>query len=387
MPTNRMRWIRGMLEAKTVSQVALQLRILDENVRWDAFTRPKVGPEVPASSMIPREAVAKRLAAGKEGITEYGILMYGDDDTIHWMTEDKVPVYCIKDYEASVRKKEDASFAANWWRDFDFYPGVGLEVQFDGEWYQAFAVDSLDHLPPEPVPGLDSSAFQEGVGMVKVHYIGGRDDEDEWIAKDSDKLREDKRSEERVLKDRMKAEADARKTAQIKDKEERMRARLDMYAERKRQREEEQRARREKAEEKEVERARREQSRAERARFKELDVEERRKEREEKMKQRKEEMEKKKEDAKIQRQVCACVGVCRVHMLIAVICASSHAECMVESGCVGVLVVYMLIAMMCASLYAECEGGVFVNNNTRIHSQLPNVRSNTCRSTHFLLAK
>lgn len=39
---------------------------------------------------IPERALDKRLVAGREGVYEYAVRMYGEDAAIYWMHEDKV---------------------------------------------------------------------------------------------------------------------------------------------------------------------------------------------------------------------------------------------------------------------------------------------------------
>eukprot|EP00291_Cryptomonas_curvata_P022124 CAMPEP_0172168450 /NCGR_PEP_ID=MMETSP1050-20130122/10151_1 /TAXON_ID=233186 /ORGANISM="Cryptomonas curvata, Strain CCAP979/52" /LENGTH=324 /DNA_ID=CAMNT_0012839387 /DNA_START=101 /DNA_END=1074 /DNA_ORIENTATION=+ len=58
----------------------------------------------------------------------------------------------------------------NWFQHFAWVKGAALEAFFDGEWWEADIIQLQDD-------------------HVMIHYVGGNEDEDEWILKTSDRLR------------------------------------------------------------------------------------------------------------------------------------------------------------------------------------------------------
>ena len=196
-PSARLRWVSDCLGSGSIAQLAIQLRSLHEVIRWDALLRPAApGPQGPfvddEDEPLPEKAINKR----ERDKLQYLVNFYGNTDR-EWWPVDKVPLWIIADYESEVRRNAKKL----WWKTFDFHPGAALEVRFglspeSTEWYQVYVVQTLNELPKDISQlEFDLKLFKPDVGMVLVHYMGGRSDEDEWIPKDSERLRVDKYSQ------------------------------------------------------------------------------------------------------------------------------------------------------------------------------------------------
>lgn len=74
---------------------------------------------------------------------------------------------------------------------------------------EVYVVKAISQLDEQSRAEFDIKEWKEGVGMVLVHYIGGREDEDEWIPKDSLRLREDKMAERHIMMERLRLQVPA----------------------------------------------------------------------------------------------------------------------------------------------------------------------------------
>ena len=238
-PAARLRWVAGCLDAGSTAQLAICLRSLHDIIRWDKLKRPAAptedGPFVDENDEpIPEKALNKRDRYGLQYLLQY----YGSSERV-WVQMDKVPLYIIADYESEVRRNEKKY----WWKAFDFHPGAALEVRFgmagdSSEWYQVFVLETLEELPKD-ISGLefDPKLFKPDVGMVLVHYIGGREDEDEWIPKDSDRLRVDKYRQRQEAQYALWYQQHQRMLSQVSDPAQRKALSLELKADRKRKKE------------------------------------------------------------------------------------------------------------------------------------------------------
>jgi hypothetical protein len=236
VPSARLVWIREILDAKTTAQLALQLRVFDESLRADIFRKPVPPCDVSIHSNVVERVVGRREVG--TGYLQYEVKMFGDDAKTEWMSQENTPIYCIREYEAEFRKSAEIEAKKLWWKDFDFHPGVSVEVEFENQWYQGYVVHCFDDkMSLNEEHDFGDVEWEDGVGVVRVHYIGGLDEEDEYIRKDDERLREDKKAESRMLKDRTRRMLEDRKLCKIADKQQRMQARLELYQERIRLRE------------------------------------------------------------------------------------------------------------------------------------------------------
>ena len=164
--------------------------------------------------------------------------MFGDN-RVEWMSLENTPIYCIREFEAESRRAAEAEAKTLWWKDFDFHPGAAIEVESENQWYQGYIVESYDkYSPPEAPRRCGGLVLRDGVGIVRVHYVGGFDDEDEYIYTDDERLRIDKKAETRLLRERARLLKEASKISQISDKQQRMQLRFELYQERLRLRDE-----------------------------------------------------------------------------------------------------------------------------------------------------
>jgi hypothetical protein len=236
VPSARLVWIREILDAKTTAQLALQLRVFDESLRADIFRKPVPPCDVSVHSNVVERVVGRREVGS--GNVQYEVKMFGDDTKTEWLSQENTPIYCIREFEAEFRKNGENEAKKLWWKDFDFYPGVSVEVEFENQWYQGYVVECFDEkVPYNEEHDFGDVEWEDGVGVVRVHYIGGLDEEDEFIRKDDERLREDRKAESRMLKDRIRRMHEDRKLCRIADKQQRMQARLALYQERIRLRE------------------------------------------------------------------------------------------------------------------------------------------------------
>ena len=231
VPSARLVWIREILEAKTTAQLALQLRAFDEALRSDIFRKPATPADLSILSNVVERVVGSRIS--ESGHVQYEVKMFGDDDRVEWMSQENTPIFCIREFEADCRRSAEAESKRLWWKEFDFHPGASVEVESENQWYQGYVVDCFFEKPKSgherAVGGLK---WRDGVNIVRVHYIGGLDEEDEYMYIDDERLRLDKKAEARLLRERARRLREEIKLSKIEDRQDRMQARLELYQER-----------------------------------------------------------------------------------------------------------------------------------------------------------
>jgi hypothetical protein len=236
VPSARLVWIREILDAKTTAQLTLQLRVFDEALRADIFRKPAIPSDPTIHSNVVERVVGSRDIGS--GYMQYEVKMFGDDK-VEWMSQENTPIYCIREFEAESRRAADAEAKSLWWKEFDFHPGAAVEVESENQWYQGYIVESIDQKSQsDKARNVGGLKWREGVGIVRVHYIGGFDDEDEFMYTDDERLRLDKKAESRLLRERARILKEASKINKIADKHQRMQLRLELYQERLRLRDE-----------------------------------------------------------------------------------------------------------------------------------------------------
>ena len=282
-PSARLRWVSDCINSGSIAQLAVLLRSLHEVIQWEKLKRPAPpGPEGPFvdehNEPLPEKAIKKR----ERDTQQYLIQFHGDTEREWWPVK-KVPLWVIADYECEARR--DAKKL--WWKTFDFHPGAALEVRFglaaeSQEWYQVYVLQTMEELPKDLSKlEFDPKLFKPDIGMVLVHYIGGRSDEDEWIPKDSERLRLDKYIQRKEAQHLIWTQQQNRLLTQIADPNERKQMAKALKVERNRKEASVSMTREEKAAEREAAKDRKAQAKVERLKNREMEKSEREKLRQE----------------------------------------------------------------------------------------------------------
>ena len=278
-PSARLRWVSDCINAGSIAQLAIHLRSLHEVIKWEALRRPTApGPEGPffddENEPLPEKAIKKR----ERDQLQYLVHFYGNTER-EWWPVDKMPLWMIAEYESEARR--DAKKL--WWKTFDFHPGAALEARFglaadSQEWYQVYVVQTLEELPKDLNKlEFDPKLYKPDIGMVLVHYIGGRSDEDEWIPKDSERLRLDKYVQREEAQHLIWTQQQNRKLTQIADPNERKQMAKALKVERYRKEASVRMTREEKAAEREAAKASKAQAKLERLKNREMEKSQRQK--------------------------------------------------------------------------------------------------------------